>query len=184
MKILVLMPLQEQSAYMATGIYKALPHEIQEKCFAMPMFMEFLVKTKVSPNYTYALFDSILSAEALCDAAEKDNLDLLIIGNVKNTYKFDKIFNFQDIETDLLYKDDFIEKVAQIVADEEILANKISHLYTSKDSTMTLHNCVATADFLSAYMNTDPHLEQITEEYNRKIEQLKDLYSGKRDYEA
>lgn len=184
MKILVLMPLQEQSAYMATGIYKALPHEMQEKCFAMPMFMEFLVQTKMSPNYTFALFDTILSAEKLCETAEKDKLDLLVIGNVNNKYKFDKIFNFQDIETDLLYKDDFITKVAQIVADEPLLRDKIGNLYTDKDSTMALHNCIATADFLTAYMETDPHIEKITEEYNKRIEQLKDLYSGKRDYEA
>lgn len=84
MKILVLMPLDEKNTYMAIGIYGNLPHEIKDKTFCMPAFMDYLVNVKVSPNYEYALFDTLLSANKLYQAAEDD--DLIIIGNMSKDY--------------------------------------------------------------------------------------------------
>lgn len=173
MKILVLMPLDEKSVYMAMGIYKGLPHELQDKCFCMPVFMDYLVQTKLVENWGYALFDTLLAAKKIYEVGEDD---LIIIGNTDKNYKFDAIFNFQDIEEDLPFKDEFAAKVKDLVQSEEVLAKLINNLYDNKDSIMPLHNCLATADFLSAYIKTDPGLDKLKTEYQKKLENLNGQY--------
>ena len=168
------MPLQEQYAYMATGIYCALTAETKKHCFAMPQFMEYLVGTKISPNYEYALFDTILSAEKIYQMAEDNNDDLIIIGNVNKSLKFDKVFNFQDITKDLQYEDKFVEKLKTVVQSEESLV-KMLELHNKEEVSLTLHDCIATADFLSKYLSTDPHIEEIEAKYR---EQLKEIQYG------
>jgi len=170
MKILLLMPLDEKFSYMAMGIYNNLPHEIKDKTFCMPTFMDYLVNVKVCPNYEYAIFDTILSAKKVYDAAKGD--DLIIIGNMPKEYKFDAIFNFQDLVEDLPYKDFFLEKVIEKVAGEEILMKMVNNMYAKEDSKLALHNCTATADFLTAYLDTDPHLNKIEKDYKRRLEDL------------
>ena len=169
MKILVLMPLDEQHVWAATAIYNSLPHEIRDKTFAMPMFMEYLVDTKVTPNWTYALFDALYSANALCAAATEAKDDIIIIGNTSNAWEFDAVFNFQDIELELPYEDKFLEKVAEVVKDEEKLATMLKDLHRSSESRVSLKNCRATANFLAAYFATDPHLDKIIEQYKKDI---------------
>ena len=171
MKILVLMPLQEQSAYMAMGIWKNMPAEVKDKTFCMPAFMDYLVTTKLVPNWEYALFDTILCAEKM--AAVEDE-DLIILGNVKKDLHFDVVFNFQDVKESLPYEDKFVEMMKNKVRSEEILFNKVNNLYTNEDSKMALHNCRATADFLTDYLKTDPKLGQIRKEYLRKLRELED----------
>lgn len=173
MKILVLMPLQEQYEFAASAIYKALPHEVKEVTFVMPMFMNFLVTTKIAPNYSYSVFDALLTAEKLSKTADDSNANLVIIGNVKSDCHFDAIFNFQDIEQDLPYQDDFITKLIQIVKDEPTLEYHINDLHQAQESKMALHNCTATADFLAAYLKTDPQLDQIKADYQKALEGIK-----------
>lgn len=172
MKILLLMPLDEKSAYMASGIYKSLPKEIKEVTFCMPAFMEYLLITKTSPNWEYALFDSLLSAKHVYEAAKDDNL--IIIGNMPKDYKFDAIFNFQDLEESLDYNDPFIDKMREKVASEDILMKLIDNTYNKEDSKLSLHNCIATADFLTAYLQTDPQVDQIRASYEKRLQELKD----------
>lgn len=172
MKILVLMPLDERSSHMGLKIYDSLPYEVKEHTFCMPAFMEYLVATKICKNWTYALFDSLLTAKRLYENTEEDE-DLIIIGNTTATHNFDIVFNFQDIEEDLPYQDIFVKKVSEIVTGEKTLENLINNLHKANESKMTLHNCIATADFLSAYIKTDPHLKDIEKEYNEKLKELK-----------
>jgi len=176
MRILVLMPLDEKSVYMAAGIYKALPHELQDRTFCMPMFMDYLVQTGLVKNWGYALFDTLLTAKKLYEA---DDEDLIIIGNTDKKYEFDAIFNFQDIEKDLPFEDEFVNKVKELVQSEEVLVKMINNLYENKDSIMPLHNCVATADFLTAYIETDPGLDKLRKEYEQKLEKLNGHYTSK-----
>ena len=171
MKILVLMPLQEQSAYMAMGIYKNLPAEVKDKTFCMPAFMDYLVTTKLVPNWEYALFDTILCAEKLASVEDED---LILLGNVKKDIHFDAVFNFQDIDRALPYQDDFVEMMKNKVRSEELLLSKVNNLYAAEDSTFRMKNCRATADFLTAYLNTDPKLDKLKEEYERQLQELKD----------
>lgn len=177
MKILVLMPLDEQSSIMALKIYDALPHEIKDKTFCMPAFMDYLVKTEICKNWTYAFFDSLLTAKRLYENTEEEQ-DLIIIGNTCAAHKFDAVFNFQDIDKDLPYKDNFAEKMYEVVKGEEMLENLIKDLHKAEESKMALHNCIATADFLTAYLKTDPHLGQIKKEYHKKLEELKEKNSA------
>lgn len=171
MKILVLMPLDEKSAYMSMGIYKNLPAEVKDKTFCMPSFMDYLVTTKIVPNWEYALFDTLLTSERILDATGDD--DIIVLGNVKKEYDFDMIFNFQDINYAEKYADPFVERMRNLVQDEELLANKINFLHAAEESKLSLQNCIATADLLAALIQTDPHLDRIKEEYQRKLKELK-----------
>ena len=178
MKILVLMPLDERSSHMGLKIYDALPYEVKEHTFCMPAFMEYLMITKACKNWTYALFDSLLTAKRLYEHTD-ENEDLLIIGNTSMNQKFDVIFNFQDIDEDLPYQDFFVKKMQEIVRGEKRLEELINNLHTANESKMTLHNCIATADFLAAYIKTDPHLSDIEKEYKKKLKELADGASNK-----
>ena len=171
MKILVLMPLQEQSAYMAMGIYKNLPAAVKDKTFCMPAFMDYLVTTKLVPNWEYALFDTILCAEKL--AAVEDE-DLILLGNVKKDIHFDAVFNFQDINEALPYSDPFVETMKNKVRSEELLLSKVDNLYTAEDSIFRMQNCRATADFLTAYLDTDPGLNKLKKIYYNQLQEIKD----------
>lgn len=170
MKILVLMPLDERSVYMAARLYAALPSSVQENTFAMPMFMEYLVQGKIANNWAASVFQSIIAARSVYRAA-KDN-DLIIIGNINKEYKFDAVFNFQDAEKDDSYIDVFLEKLQTI--DDKDLKKIVDNVYTNEDSKMPLHNCKATGEFLGSYIKTDPHLEQIEEEYKRTLKENDD----------
>lgn len=67
-----------------------------------------------------------------------------------------------------------------IVAKEEKLSKMVNNMYTAEDSKMALHNCTATADFLAAYLATDPHLDRITKEYHKRLKELQlNDYQGK-----
>lgn len=168
MRILILMPLDEQHVHAATAIYKYLNPKYQQITFAMPMFMEYLIDTHISKNWTYATYDSIISCKSYCKTAEETNGDLIIIGNADKKFTFDAIFNFQDIDEALPYKDNFIEHLLSLkaVQNDPILLAPIDHLYTAADSLLTLKNCKATADFIGQYMTTDPHINEIRSLYD------------------
>lgn len=181
MKILVLMPLDEKWVYMANGIYSALPADVQNVTFAMPMFMQYAVTTKITPNWLYATFDAILAIKSVYKAA-KDG-DLIVIGNAPKDMEFDAIFNFQDLELDMPYEDLLMEKTREVVKEDEELLGMVTDLYTNADSIMPLHNITATADFLAAYLDTDPKTEQIKKQYQDRIN-FKDYEGLNKDPQA
>lgn len=168
MKILLLMPIDEQHTVAATEIYKDLPNEIREKTFSMPMYMQYLVSTHIAKYWEYALVDTMYASNKLLSALDKKD-DYLLIGNAPAAVEFDAIFNFQDIEFDEKYEDKFLKKVAELVKADETLYNLVSNLHTADESKMCLHNCLATADFLAAYMGTDPRLDKIKEKYEETL---------------
>lgn len=110
------------------------------------------------------------ASKKLLSALNKND-DYLLIGNAPADVKFDAIFNFQDIEVDEKYEDKFLEKVAELVKADESLYTLVSNLHTADESKMCLHNCIATADFLAAYMGTDPQpqLDKIKEKYEETL---------------
>lgn len=160
------MPLNEAWSYMANGIYRAMPVEVRDKTFVMPMFMEYCVTTKIAPNWMYAVYDALITVRQVYDTAKDD--DLIVIGNCDADLKFDAVFNFQDIEEDLPYSDKYVEKLKTIVKDDEKLSSYLV-LHEAEESKMPLHNCAATADFLTDYLATDPHLEDIKKEFQKKL---------------
>lgn len=165
MKILVLMPLDEKMVYTATALYEALPEETKQYTFPMPMYMQYLMTTKVCKNWIEAFFDSILSARALYRAAEQGGHDLIIFGNLDKDYEFDVVFNFQDAEETLPYEDKFAQKIQTIVESEEPLLSIVSNLHTAEESKFSLRDCQASATFLSSYLTTDPKLDEIKAKY-------------------
>ena len=168
MKILVLMPLSEEYTYFAHAIYNAMPATVREKTFMMPAFIDYQLETKLAENSLYATAGALLAAQKCYDQAVEEKQDLIILGNIDKKYKFDVIFNFQDDKEDMAYKDPRAEKFVEIVKDSEI--EYLAHdLYKNEDSTMPLHNPIATADFLTAYLETDPKLDLIKEEYEARL---------------
>lgn len=171
MKLLLLMPCDEKFTYLATGVYKALPAEWKEKCFCMPMFMQYVMETKLTDNWTKAFFYTMVAAEQLYESSGKE--DFLLIGNIGSEYPFDAVFNMQDEGEALPYQDLFIEKVKEVVKDEPMLVNYIAALHGADESKMALQNCTATADFLVRYIESDPHLEKIDKAFEHILDERK-----------
>lgn len=190
MKILVLMPLDEKWSYVAQQLYMALPNEVKDKTFPMPMYMDYLMTIKLSNNWETALFDAAYSATAIYNSTD-DEEDMIVIGNMPKTYKFDVVFNFQNEEEPLDYQDLFVPKVAEkINANADLTAEEKEHLlsyitnyYTNADSKMSLCNAVASADFLAAYLTTDPKLDKLKAEYEKRREELILMQKGKKQRE-
>lgn len=169
MKILVLMPCDERMVYYAAKIYKELPNDVKDVTFSMPMFMDYLISSKIVGNWVYAFFDSFVSMKNIYKTASKSNDNLIVFGTAPKNIKFDAIFSFQDDAAQLPYEDNFIGKVKEIVKDEPKLAAYVENLYGAKDVQFQLYNCDATAGFLAEYLKTDPHLEDIRAKYEGKL---------------
>jgi hypothetical protein len=79
------------------------------------------------------------------------------------------------------YKDKFLRKVKEIVADEPKLAAYVENLYGAEDSKFNLYNCTASAGFLAEYIKTDPKLDEIRAKYEGKLKFKK---KGKQEDES
>lgn len=171
MKILVLMPCDEQHVHAAAGIYKALPQEMKEITFPMPMFMDYLIETKIVGNWIMAFFDTLISAKNIYRAAEKQNDNLLIIGTAPSDMEFDAVFNFQEIEETLPYEDRFLDKIKIAVKSDDRLTELVADLVGADASKLALKDCAATADFLTKYMKTDikNKLEVLRKQYETQL---------------
>ena len=181
MKILVLMPCDERMTYYAAKIYKELPNDVKDITFSMPMFMDYLISSKIVGNWVYAFFDSFVSMKNIYKTAAKNKDDLIVFGTAPKNMKFDAIFSFQEDAEQMPYKDKFIGKVKEIVKDEPKLAAYVENLYGAEDSKFNLYNCKATAGFLAEYIKTDPKLEDIRTKYEGKLKFKK---KGKDDDES
>ena len=171
MKILVLFPLDEKYSYIATALYKALDADTKDNTFVMPMFTEWQMLTKnmiigndLPVHWNVATFGSIIKAREMYKIQQESNKDFLLIGNIAPQYEFDAIFNFQDVDQDLPYEDMYVDKLKTSFADIPVLNDNLK-FYDASASQMTLHNIAAAAEFLSSYMKTDPHLEEIKQKY-------------------
>lgn len=171
MKILVLMPLDERWSYIATELWKHLDEDARDCTFAMPMFTEWQMATKrfvlgsdLPPHWNVATFGTLVKAREVYHIQEAVERNLIIIGNIDPDYKFDAVFNFQDVNQDLPYQDHYLDKLSEAFKNEPSLV-KYLHFYPSTASTLTLHNIEAAAAFLSAYVRTDVHLDEVRAKY-------------------
>lgn len=169
MKILVLIPLDERFTYVAASLYKNLSSDVKQDTFCMPMFSEWQMVTKkmvlsdLPHHWNIATFGTLIKAKEFYKQQETNKKDILIIGNVPVDCKFDAIFNFQDAEKDLPYCDVFLNKLKTISNDTAV--QTILNTYNETAVKMTLHDYKAAGEFLSAYLKTDPKLDQIKEKY-------------------
>lgn len=169
MKILILMPLDERFTFIAASLYKNLRDEVKQDTFCMPMFSEWQMVTKkmvfadLPIHWNMATFGSLVKAKEFYKQQEKDKKDILIIGNTPVDCKFDMVFNFQDAEKDLPYCDKFLDQLKGISNDSAV--QNILNTYNESAVKMTLHDYKAAGEFLSAYLKTDPQLDQIKEKY-------------------
>lgn len=173
MKILVLMPLDEKWSYIASGLFKALDKEAQDATFCLPMFNEWQLQTgkmvvgaDLPKSWSVATFGSLIKAREMYQLQDKAGRDLIIIGNIAPDYKFDAIFNFQDPNEDLSYKDEFLDKLDEY--SDPTLQSALKR-YDASASVFTLHNFTAAGQYISAYLKTDPHLDEIKQKYADKL---------------
>ena len=169
MKILVLMPCDEKMIPVAEKIYSELPKEVKDKTFMMPMFMDYLMTTKIVGNWVVAFYDSLISMKNIYKAAAKGKQDLIVFGTAPRNMKFDAIFSFQDAELQLPYEDKFLQKIKELVVEDAHLTSLVSNMYEASDSRFNLFDCGATAGFLTDYLQTDPKLDEIKEKYKDKL---------------
>lgn len=167
MKILVLMPCDERMTYVAAEIYKNLPNNVKDVTFSMPMFMDYLVSSKIVGNWVVAFYDALVSMKQVYKASGEENL--IIFGTAPKDLEFDVIFSFQDADQTLSYKDVFLEKIKEMVAEDELLTSKIAALYSVDDVKYALTNCSATAEFLTSYLKSNEKLEEFYEKYKDKF---------------
>ncbi len=175
MKILVLMPVYDTHEDITYAIYSKLPHEVKEKVFGMNMYSSYLkaIKTNLTPFEAY--FETLMVTEKVYESCGADE-DLIIFGNLPKKYKFDAVFTFQDNIEALPYKDlwlDKIDEVATEVSDPILDKYFTKPFYSEEDSQTDLIDCTAAADFLAAYLQTDPKLDKIKREYEEKIKEIR-----------
>lgn len=176
MKILVLMPIGEDYSYIASGLFKALDPEARDCAFSLCMFSEWqrttqkmVVGADLPKTWTVATFGSLMKARELYRLQEAAKKDIIVIGNISPDYRFDAIFNFQDPERDAPYEDRYLTKIAAVAQGETALTEAV-RVYDASASQMTLHNFVAAGKFLSAYLKTDPHIDDIKAKYNDQLQ--------------
>lgn len=167
MKILVLMPCDERMTYVAAELYKNLPNSAKDVTFSMPMFMDYLVSSKMVGNWVVAFFDALISMKQVYKASGKDHL--IIFGTAPKDLEFDVVFSFQDSEHALAYKDVFLEKIKEMVVEDELLTSKVAALYGVDDVKYALTNCSAAAEFLASYLKSNEKLEEFYEKYKDKF---------------
>lgn len=99
--------------------------------------------------------------------------DYILIGNTSIKYKFDKIFNFQDIDKSMPYQDKFLEKIRSIFGhNTPEIDHLIYDLHEDKESTLALTNCRATADFITDYIDAgagSDNFDKIKKKYDKEI---------------
>lgn len=175
MKILVLMPIGEDYSYIASGLFKALDPEARDCAFSLCMFSEWqratqkmVIGADLPKTWTVATFGSLVKARELYRLQEAAKKDIIIIGNISPNYKFDAIFNFQDPEQDAPYEDRYLAKIAAAAQGDSVLTEALN-VYDASASQMALHNFAAAGKFLSAYLKTDPHIDDIKAKYNDQL---------------
>ena len=164
MKILVLMPCDERQLYACYKIYQGLNEKAKDKVFFTPMFIDYLLQTKIHSKWIEAFYDTLCRVKQL----HKQNGDFILFGNIDKSCKFDAIFSFQDLERTLPYQDGTIEKIKQldfIKNDPQLLA-PLNALYSADDvDQIPLTNPVATAELINKFFDSDPQLDKIKAEY-------------------
>ena len=190
MKILILMPNNISHVDFCMEIMDKLDIDVRQKCFSIPMYIQYLVETKKAPDQTEAFFYAMRAAEHVYANAKDKNENLILFGNINKDYKFDMIFNFQN-NSFAAYQDLFIEALNQVIKPDgdddeayQILSRYTTNLHTADESSLILMNTTATAEFLNEYMTTDVEskLKQMEQEYLQKIEEINN--QGKASMEA
>ncbi len=155
MKMLVLMPCDERKVFEANEIFKNMDEYTKNRTFIFPYFMQYLISSHTVENWVLAYYYTLVAAKNLYKTAQETNDDLIIIGNMPADFQFDEIFNFQDAEREEPYEDVFLEKIKEMVSEDEMLSGMINKMHTAEESQMALKNCRATGEFLSNYLKAE-----------------------------
>lgn len=106
------------------------------------------------------------------------NKSIIVFGNLPtNVTSFDYVFNFQQNDEALPYKDLVLEAICKTAqeSNDDYLKQLFSNFYTADASIMALQNFTATADFLSKWYTSEEQMAIVAENYKDKFKTFKEL---------
>ena len=183
MKILVLMPLDERQVYNCVGLWKAFVAAQGQKwtsdnLFFMPLYMDYLTTTGKSVNWMEAAGQAIISAKEMVSSSKS----IIVFGNLPvDAATFDYIFNFQQNDQAIPYKDLVLEAICKTAqeSNDDYLKQLFSNFYTADASIMALQIFTATAGFLSKWYTSEEQVDTVTERYKDKFKIFKEFLTTK-----
>lgn len=104
--------------------------------------------------------------------------NIIVFGNLPTTTaSFDYIFNFQQNDQAVPYKDLALEAMCKIAqeSNDDYLKQLFNNFYTADASIMALQNFTATADFLSKWYTSEEQMAAVVERYKDKFKTFKEL---------
>lgn len=120
---------------------------------------------------------AIISTKEMVSSGHHQNI--IVFGNlpVVTTATFDYIFNFQQNDQAIPYKDLVLEAMCKVAqeSDDDYLKQLFSDFYNADASIMALQNFTATADFLSKWYTSEEQMNTVTERYKDKFKIFKEL---------
>ena len=179
MKILVLMPLDERQVYNCVGLWKAFvaaqgQEWTSDNIFLMPLYMDYLTTTGKSINLMEAVGQAIISTKEMVTS----NKNIIVFGNLPiSSTSFDYIFNFQQNDQAIPYKDLVLEAICKTAqeSDDDYLKQLFNNFYKADASIMALQNFTATAEFLSKWYTSEEQMNTVKERYKDKFKIFKEL---------
>lgn len=122
---------------------------------------------------------AVISAKEMVSSGHQRNF--IVFGNLPSkgvaNYGFDYIFNFQQNDQALPYKDLFLETICKTAIEEgdNYLKQLFSNFYSAEDSAMALQDFAATVDFLGRWVASEEKLNMVQEKYKDKFKIFKEL---------
>lgn len=112
------------------------------------------------------------------EMVSSDHQNIIVFGNLPmGTTTFDYIFNFQQNDQAISYKDLALEAMCKLAqeSNDDYLKQLFSNFYTADASIMALRNFTATADFLSKWYTSEEQMVEVVERYKDKFKTFKEL---------
>jgi hypothetical protein len=151
-KILILTPLDETNVYTNAAMAKIL----SEKCnvLSVPMYADYLLQNGVAKNEQAAIIYALSSIKIWIKDVEKENKDIVIIGNCSKDIHFDMIIGFNKqslkLEPDIDLR---LKKMQEIFIHNEKLENIVKDTYNENDCESWLIDSEFTARFVLEYLD-------------------------------
>lgn len=129
MKILLLMPLNETSHYLAMQLMIAAEHK-GFNALSVPNYADYLVTTKLAQNVPSSIIMALDAARLYCEEHE----DCLIIGNCSTNIKFNLVLNVNPHhEEGQVVEDAELLQLQKTFGDDEKLGPIITNVYHPAD---------------------------------------------------
>lgn len=157
MNILILMPIDEQHAWVSNNLMLSITPEKQKFVLPLAGYADYLVQTKMAKNWEEAALKSIISSEVFMTQPMEHHV---VIGNASKNFNFDLIVSFDDTDQFEPYKDKFLDLLKSRDDKNNEIIKKLNKLYSSENSKMVMINSAATGEFISKYLDTEVKIDE------------------------